>query len=104
MTTTICPKALIFVNAIFALAAIGLTAYKAPASFIYKQTFFPENNMMHATHGYFCMVILHPNLPYKSECRQFIRDNLFSWRQTDRLVTIFVISIYKIFYLGAALI
>ncbi|MGB3639196.1 MAG: hypothetical protein WBA39_16710 [Rivularia sp. (in: cyanobacteria)] len=45
MTTKICPKFLIFVNAVFALAAIGLTAYKTPASFLNKQTFLPSNNV-----------------------------------------------------------
>ena len=45
MTTTICPKSLIFVNTLFALTAIGLTVYKTPASFLSKQTFLPENNV-----------------------------------------------------------
>ena len=46
MTTTICPKVLILVNALFALAAISLTAYKTPASFIYKQTYLPGNHVL----------------------------------------------------------
>ncbi len=43
MTTQVCPKSLIFVNALFALAAIGFTVYKTPASFIYDQVLSPEN-------------------------------------------------------------
>lgn len=49
MRTKVCPKLLIFVNAVFALAAIGLTAYKTPASFLDKQTFLPDNNVLNQT-------------------------------------------------------
>lgn len=49
MRTKVCPKFLIFVNAVFALAAIGLTAYKTPASFLNKQEFLPDNNVLNQT-------------------------------------------------------
>jgi hypothetical protein len=49
MRTKVCPKFLIFVNAVFALAAIGLTAYKTPASFLNKQAFLPDNNVLNQT-------------------------------------------------------
>lgn len=43
MTATICPKILIFVNALFALAAISMTSYKTPAGLLNKHTIIPDN-------------------------------------------------------------
>ena len=69
MTTKICPKFLIFVNAVFALAAIGLTAYKTPASFLNKQTFLPDNNVLNQTP---VQEQLHNQpTPEISQCRSF---------------------------------
>lgn len=45
MTTQVCPRFLLLMNAVAALAAIGLTAYKAPTTSIYKKIFFPDNNV-----------------------------------------------------------
>ena len=81
MTTTICPKALIFVNAVFALAAIGLTAYKAPASFIYKQTFFPENNVFNQRPKLEQLYNQPNNQPTSeiSQCRDFGQRNRWGY-------------------------
>ena len=85
MKPTICPKALIFVNAIFALAAIGLTAYKAPASFIYKQTFFPENNVLNQRATQEKLYNQPNNQPTSeiSQCRDFGQGG-GGWRHGNR--------------------
>ncbi|MBV6626925.1 MAG: hypothetical protein KI793_28965 [Rivularia sp. (in: Bacteria)] len=45
MRTNVSPKIFIFLNAVFALIVIGLTAYRTPANFIYRQAFLPKNNV-----------------------------------------------------------
>lgn len=49
MTTTICPKSLIFVNAVFALIAISLTSYQTSTNFLNKQAFLLDNNFLNKT-------------------------------------------------------
>lgn len=81
MRTTICPKILIFANALFALAAIGLTAYKTPANFIYEQTFVPENNILNLR---LIQQQLHNQpIPKISQCRDF-RQRGSGWRHGNR--------------------
>lgn len=88
MTTTICPKSLIFVNALFALTAIGLTAYKTPASFLSNQTFFLENilNQRPAQEQLYNQPNNQPNNQPTSEiaqCRDFGRGG-GGWRHGNR--------------------
>lgn len=49
MTATICPKLFIFVNALFALIAIGLTGYQTPNNFLNKQAFLLDKNLLNQT-------------------------------------------------------
>ena len=57
---------------------------------------FPKNTMIHR---YFCMVIIHPDLPYKANVDKYMYK-IFSlfWGQTDRLVTIFVMILHMRFF------
>mgnify|MGYP001791559352 FL=1 len=41
-----------------------------------RMTFFPENDNM--IHRYFCIVMLHPNLPYESEYRQIKNQTILT--------------------------
>ncbi|MGB6301803.1 MAG: hypothetical protein WBF90_37255, partial [Rivularia sp. (in: cyanobacteria)] len=77
MRTKVCPKFLIFVNAVFALAAIGLTAYKTPASFLDKQAFLPDNNVLNQTPVQ--EQLYNKPTPDISQCRSF-RQRGGGWR------------------------
>ncbi len=81
MTTTICPKVLILVNALFALAAISLTAYKTPVSFIYKQTYLPDNHVLNQRQ--IQQQPYNKPTPEISQCRDFGRGG-GGWRHGNR--------------------